>query len=99
MIQRLREDKGVHWPQLSHTVQTAGRLQGRSYVLTGSLKTMTRDEASDKLKALGAKVTASISKNTSALIAGDKAGSKLQKAEKLGIEVMTEETFLALLDD
>ncbi len=74
-------------------------MQGQSYVLTGSLTSMTRDEAKRKLQALGAQVSSSISKNTSALIAGDKAGSKLHKATKLGVEVMTEEMFLALLDD
>ena len=99
MIQRLREDKGLHWPELSRAVQSEGRLQGQSYVLTGSLTSMTRDEAKRKLQALGAQVSSSISKNTSALIAGDKAGSKLHKATKLGVEVMTEEMFLALLDD
>ena len=60
---------------------------------------MTRADAGHRLKALGARVSSSISKNTNALIAGDKAGSKLQKAEKLGIPVMTEEMFLALLEE
>lgn len=99
MIRRLREVQGLHWAQLAANNQTGGRLEGQNYVLTGSLRTMTRDEASRKLKALGAKVSSSISNNTSALIAGEKAGSKLDKARKLGVEVMSEDMLLQILDE
>jgi DNA ligase (NAD+) len=72
-------------------------LLGNIYVLTGTLESMPRDEAGEKLKALGAKITNSVSKNTTALIAGEGGGSKLQKAEKLGIPILNETDFLALL--
>ena len=71
-------------------------LQGLTYVITGTLSTMGRSDAKKQLEALGAKVSGSISKNTSALIAGEKAGSKLTKAETLGVEVYDEEAMLKL---
>ena len=70
---------------------------GKTIVITGTLPTMSRDEAKDKLLAAGAKVTASVSVKTDYLLAGEKAGSKLSKAEKLGVEVLDEATFLARL--
>ncbi|MCS6266069.1 MAG: NAD-dependent DNA ligase LigA [Vampirovibrio sp.] len=72
-------------------------LLGNVYVLTGTLESMTRDEAGEKLKALGAKITNSVSKNTTALIAGEGGGSKLQKAEKLSIPVLDEAELMSLL--
>jgi DNA ligase (NAD+) len=72
-------------------------LLGNIYVLTGTLESMTRDEAGEKLKTLGAKITNSVSKNTTALIAGEGGGSKLQKAEKLGIPVLDEADLINLL--
>lgn len=72
-------------------------LAGQTYVLTGSLSTLTRDEAGARLTALGAKVAGSVSAKTSCVVAGEKAGSKLAKAEKLGVKVINEEEFLALL--
>ena len=69
----------------------------KTFVLTGTLSSMTRDEASAKAKSRGAKIGSSISSKTDYLVAGDKAGSKLQKAEKLGVTVLSEEEFLAQL--
>lgn len=66
-------------------------------MLTGTLESMSRDEAKDKLQALGAKVAGSVSKNTSAVIAGPGAGSKLANAESLGVAVMDEAAFLKFL--
>lgn len=66
------------------------RLAGLTFVLTGTLSSMTRDEAGDALKALGAKVTGSVSKRTSYVVAGESAGSKLTKAESLGVPVLSE---------
>ena len=63
------------------------------------LESMTRDEAKDRLMALGAKVTGSVSKRTSAVIAGEKAGSKLTKAEELGVDILSEQDLLELLDE
>ena len=69
---------------------------GKTIVLTGSLEKYTRDEASDKLRAMGANVTGSVSKNTDIVIAGPGAGSKLAKAVSLGIEVWDESQMLEL---
>jgi len=80
---------GVHWDDVVSS--TAGLpLSGKTYVLTGSLESMTRDEAKARLQALGAKTTESVSKQTTAVIAGSAAGSKLAKAEKLGVEILDE---------
>jgi len=71
----------------------------KTIVITGTLPTMSRDEAKQKLLAVGAKVTGSVSAKTDYLLAGDKAGSKLSKAEKLGVQVIDEATMLKLLAD
>jgi DNA ligase (NAD+) len=73
-------------------------LQGRTVVLTGTLSSMGRDAAKAKLEALGAKVAGSVSKNTAFVVAGEAAGSKLDKAQSLGIEVLDEAAFLQLLE-
>ena len=72
-------------------------LAGKIFVITGTLPSMSRDEAKDKLLAVGAKVTTSVSSKTDYLLAGDKAGSKLSKAEKLGVKIIDEARFLSLL--
>jgi DNA ligase (NAD+) len=72
-------------------------LEGRTIVLTGTLSRLTRDEASERLTALGAKVSGSVSKKTSLLIAGESAGSKLEKARELGVPVGDETALEALL--
>ena len=77
--------------------QAAGPLEGKTVVLTGTLSSMGRDEAKDRLEALGAKTAGSVSKKTSVVIAGEAAGSKLAKAEELGIEVWDEAKLLAFL--
>jgi DNA ligase (NAD+) len=88
---------GVHWPRPQ--VDQAGRLPlaGRVYVLTGALSAMTREEAGARLQALGAKVTGSVSKQTSAVIAGDSPGSKLARAEALGVPILDEDGLRELL--
>jgi DNA ligase (NAD+) len=72
-------------------------LSGRTYVITGTLEHMSRDEAEDLLRARGAHVSGSVSKKTSGVIAGESAGSKLDKAEALGIPVLTEQEFLRIV--
>ena len=76
-------------------------LEGLTFVLTGSLveSGMTRDEAGERLKALGAKVSGSVSKKTSCVICGQEAGSKRTKAETLGVPILAERQFLRILDE
>jgi DNA ligase (NAD+) len=76
----------------------AGPFAGKTFVLTGTLPTLTRDEASAKITALGGKVTGSVSKNTDFLLAGADAGSKLDKAQALGVKVISQDEFLAMID-
>lgn len=70
---------------------------GKILVLTGTLQTMTRDEASEKIKLLGGKTASSVSKNTSYVVAGESAGSKLVKAQNLGVIILTEDEFLEMI--
>ena len=79
------------------SAQASGPLEGQTVVLTGTLAQMTRDEAKERLEALGAKVAGSVSKKTSFVVAGTEAGSKLAKATELGIEVWDEERLVAYL--
>jgi DNA ligase (NAD+) len=80
-------------------VQQAGPLAGKIFVLTGTLATMTREQAAETLERLGARVAGSVSKKTSYLIAGSDAGAKLEKARQLGVETLDEEAFRALIMD
>jgi DNA ligase (NAD+) len=76
-----------------------GPLHGKTVVLTGTLEALTRDQAGERLEALGAKVSGSVSKKTSFLVAGEEAGSKLAKAQSLGVEVWDEARLLAFLEE
>lgn len=97
VIQALR-DLGVHWPaQKARACSTEGPLTGKTFVLTGTLESMSRDEAGDRITALGGKVTGSVSKKTTYVVAGSEAGSKLTKAQELGVEILDEVAFLKLL--
>ena len=94
VIRELRE-LGVHWPVASKVVNE--KLSGQTWVLTGKLEVLTRDEAKQKLQSLGANVTGSVSKKTTRVVAGENAGSKLSKANSLGIEVWDEAKLVELL--
>ena len=96
VVQRLL-DAGIHWD--APIAPTRQPLNGESWVITGTLSQMGRDEATQMLQALGARVSGSISSKTKCLVAGEKAGSKLEKAEKLGVQVMNEQEFIALMAD
>jgi DNA ligase (NAD+) len=87
---------GLQWPDIAAKAETAQPLAGQTLVLTGTLTAMGRDEAKDKLQQLGAKVAGSVSAKTHAVIAGDNAGSKLAKAEELGVAVWSEQQMLDL---
>lgn len=97
VISRLLQ-AGIHWQPVSQVPEGNQPLKGQSWVITGTLESMGRDEAKAKLQALGAKVSGSVSAKTTALLAGEKAGSKLANAEKLGVKVVTEAQFTDLLN-
>ncbi|HZJ96468.1 MAG TPA: helix-hairpin-helix domain-containing protein, partial [Oligella sp.] len=78
--------------------ELAAAVVGKTFVLTGTLPNWTRDEASEYLREAGAKVTGSVSKKTDYVVAGEDAGSKLRKAEELGVTVLDEDGLKALLD-
>jgi len=92
------QDLGVHWPD-TDPMQIAqdGALVGKTFVITGTLPGMTRDEAKKLIQKEGGKVTGSVSRNTSYLLAGEKAGSKLTKAKQLEVEVLNLDELRALL--
>jgi len=98
VIKKLQDDAKVHWSE--DEVAEAGDqpLSGMTFVLTGTLSQFTRDDAKKRLQALGAKVSGSVSKKTSAVVAGEKAGSKLSKAESLGVPVLNEDQLDKLLE-
>lgn len=89
---------GVTWPAVE-TKRTDSAVAGKTFVLTGTLPNLTRDEAKDRLIAAGAKVSGSVSRKTDFVVAGAEAGSKLEKAESLGVRVIDEATLLAMLAD
>ena len=97
VIKALRKH-GVHWPDQQRKASSgAGPLTGKTFVITGTLDSMSRDEASDRITALGGKVSGSVSKKTSYVVAGAEPGSKLKKAQELGVEVLDEAGLLELL--
>ena len=87
--------QGVHWETVETKEVTENRFKGKTVVLTGTLTQMGRNEAKALLQDMGAKVSGSVSAKTDFVIAGDAAGSKLTKAQELGVAVLTEEEFLA----
>ncbi|WP_316149887.1 NAD-dependent DNA ligase LigA [Cupriavidus sp. BIC8F] len=96
VIEQLRA-AGVHWAESEPVAKAPAPLSGKTFVLTGTLPTMSREDAKELLEAAGAKVAGSVSKKTDYVVAGAEAGSKLDKAEALGVPVLDEAGMLALL--
>jgi DNA ligase (NAD+) len=97
LVEQLRA-AGIHWPENLPAVGGSKFLLGKTFVLTGSLPTLTRDAAAAMIEAAGGKVTGSVSKKTSYVVAGAEAGSKLTKAEELNIPILDEDGFRTLLE-
>ena len=97
IVEQLRA-AGLHWPAIEGTASDAFRpLLGKTLVITGTLPTLSRDEARDLIEAAGGKVSGSVSKKTNWLVAGEEAGSKLEKAQSLGVPILDEAGLQALL--
>jgi DNA ligase (NAD+) len=98
VIEQLRA-AGVHWREGKGSAHKAGPLIGKTFVLTGTLPTLTRDEAKMRIEALGGKVSGSVSKKTNYVVVGAEPGSKAEKARELGVTTVDEAGFLNLLND
>ena len=96
-IKRLRE-RGILMEEQGDSPESGRLLEGRQFVLTGTLSRFTREEAKEKIQSLGGRVTSTVSKNTDYLVAGTSAGSKLKKARQLGIQVLDEEALQKLIE-
>jgi len=96
MIEKLRK-AGLNFEE--ETSSVAGKLEGLSFVLTGSLSSMSRNEAKEKIIALGGKFVSSVSAKTDYVVVGENPGSKYDKAKKLGVKIIGEEEFLQLIED
>jgi DNA ligase (NAD+) len=97
VIARLRA-AGVHWPDVPRTAPERLPLAGLTFVITGTLAALVRAEAEERLRELGAKVAGSVSARTSFLVAGADAGSKLAKANALGVRVLDEDALVQVLE-
>ncbi|MBK4734528.1 NAD-dependent DNA ligase LigA [Noviherbaspirillum pedocola] len=99
LVAQLRAN-GVHWEETAGAARAEpGAFAGKVFVLTGTLPTLTREDASERILAVGGKVSASVSKKTNYVVAGSDAGSKLAKAETLGVAVIDEAELLRMLSD
>jgi DNA ligase (NAD+) len=96
------QQQGVQWvaPAVASSEAVTGdaALQGKTFVLTGTLAGLTREQAAQRIEAAGGKVVSSVSKKTSYVVAGEAAGSKLEKAQALGLTVLDEAALLLLLN-
>ena len=90
-------DSGVRWPEILTARTRQKDFDGKTFVLTGKLASMSRDEAGDLVRELGGKVAGSVSKKTDFVVVGEEAGSKLKKASEFGITILDEDQFLELI--
>jgi DNA ligase (NAD+) len=98
LIERLRK-AGLNFNSALYNPSAAlGPFAGKTFVLTGTLPTLKREEAAAKIEALGGKVSGSVSKKTDFVVAGEEAGSKLDKAQKLGVKIIDEAELLKMCD-
>jgi DNA ligase (NAD+) len=87
----------VHWQEGAANAVVSSPIAGKTFVLTGTLPTLTRDQAKELIEALGGKVAGSVSKKTDYVVAGQEAGSKLEKAQQLQLSILDEPQFMELL--
>ncbi|MDQ3014344.1 MAG: NAD-dependent DNA ligase LigA [bacterium] len=95
LLKDLRKGVDIHYDAV--VKKQSNNISGKTFVLTGSLETMSRDEAKEKIREAGGQVSGSVSKNTDYVLAGEEAGSKEEKAKELGIKIITEQEFLRML--
>jgi DNA ligase (NAD+) len=89
---------GIHWPETDGKQAPSGHLVGKTFVLTGTLPNLSRDDAKELIEVAGGKVSGSVSKKTDYVVAGSDAGSKLDKAQELSLNILDEADLLALLN-
>jgi DNA ligase (NAD+) len=97
VIQKLKE-RGVEYPSRPpHPKPTSKKWDGKTFVFTGGLKTMSREEAESKVESLGGRASSSVSRKTDFVVVGEDPGSKSDKAKTLGVKILTEDEFLKML--
>ncbi|MGB8857431.1 MAG: BRCT domain-containing protein, partial [Burkholderiales bacterium] len=96
-VQQLRA-AGVIWKEGDSAQAASGELAGKTFVLTGALPSLSRDAAKELIESRGGKVSGSVSKKTDYVVAGEEAGSKLEKAQELGVKILNEHELMQLID-
>jgi DNA ligase (NAD+) len=97
VVEQLRA-LGVHWPEMQVADRSGLALSGKTLVITGTLPSLSRDQAKELIESAGGKVAGSVSQKTDYLVAGAEAGSKLIKAQSLGVTILDEPQLLKLID-